>query len=194
MLSPSNLKALRFIYHHGKAEHSFETMKFYTVFLRGFLRNNWGKAVWFVGWKIERPAYLLYETSLDGKIQYMLKTPLEDMGNYDIRTVDVMPLLQQYRAEARVIKGYLNLDPPIKGDIPLQEGERLLALQKPFYQGDFAIDFDRAVYTPGDEYWKNGMVTFYNAVLTSPWNPNLHDERERYWIDADYVRAKGIAV
>ena len=119
----------------------------------------------------------------------MMKTPLEDMGNYDIRNVDVEPLLVSYQAEARVIRGMLDIEPPIKGGVPLEPNEQVLKdLPNPIMQGDFVLSYEHAVLTPGDEYWEGGMVTFYSCKIMSPYNPELLDLRDRYFLPHSLFR------
>lgn len=107
---PLKVKALRFQYRKGIADHSFETMPFYLNVLRGFLRKNAGNIVWLKGGVIEQPAYLLFTTSIENDVVKILSQPLADLGKYEITPVqNPLEIARKYAFNLRVAIGWLKL-------------------------------------------------------------------------------------
>ena len=74
------LRVYRFTY-VGSREFKFEAIPWYKYKLRGFLYDNWGKAVWLMGGIGTREAFLVIEPELDDKIPSLTK-PLRGGGRF----------------------------------------------------------------------------------------------------------------
>lgn len=104
------------MYIKGDAPHTFETMPFYLETLRRFLQNHLGKVVWIKGAIIEKPAYLLFHSSLSEKIWNLLVKPLKDGGAWEILPVKhPVAIATKYLREERLTVGYLELPHMILG-------------------------------------------------------------------------------
>jgi len=89
-------------------------MPFYRFKLRGFLKENLGRAVWlkgeFTGDEEIAPAYLIFYDSLMDRVIELLSEPLEDMGFYEMSYADdPMKIILKYVRREKLAVGYLKL-------------------------------------------------------------------------------------
>jgi len=81
--------ALRFRYKKQSEDpHNWETMPFYIRYLRGFLQEHDGDAVWLKGnTGGEESAYLLFRSELREELIRLMAQPLADLGFYEVASV-----------------------------------------------------------------------------------------------------------
>jgi hypothetical protein len=98
--SLSGHKCIRFQYQKG-AENTppFETLPFYLVKIRSFLKRNLGRAAWFKGNAGgERAAWLIYEDQLAPEVARLLSEPLDAGGFFQVTTTldDANEIMKRY--------------------------------------------------------------------------------------------------
>lgn len=110
-LAQISIKAIRFQYVKvSDTPWNFETMPFYTRYLRSFLYRNNGKATWVKGARVKREAYLIFYSELEDEIIRLMSQPLADLGSYKVTIVqDPIKLLKECITENRIAIGELNI-------------------------------------------------------------------------------------
>ena len=106
MQPKSKLTVYRFTY-VGSREFKFEAIPWYKYKLRGFLYDNWGKAVWLMGGIGTREAFLVIEPELDDRIPSLTK-PLRSGGRFKFSGASFQEQEVLKLAESKPIRvGYL---------------------------------------------------------------------------------------
>jgi len=88
--------ALRFRYKKQSEDpHNWETMPFYLRYLRQFLAEHEGEAVWLKGnTGREEAAYLIFNSELRETIINLMSKPLADLGFYEVTAVSPSEVAQ----------------------------------------------------------------------------------------------------
>ncbi|MCJ7506113.1 hypothetical protein MUP05_06555 [Candidatus Bathyarchaeota archaeon] len=88
-MSQPELTAIKFTYRkQSMTPHNWETMPFYVRYLRGFLQEHDGDAVWLKGnTGGEESAYLLFRSELREELIRLMAQPLADLGFYEVASV-----------------------------------------------------------------------------------------------------------
>ena len=112
------LVALRFQYRkQTETPHNWETMPFYVHYLRQFLAEHEGEAVWLKGnTGGEEAAYLIFDSELRETIISLMSKPLADLGFYEVTAVSPSEVAQFIFTKEKVgslILNNIEIDQPL---------------------------------------------------------------------------------
>ncbi len=102
--------ALRFQFLPDEEHHRFDTIPFYTNYLRSFLSRYEGDVVWVKGREVERDAYLVFKDSIKNEVANLLRRAIHDLERIKIAPMeDPSRLFYDCIVRKRTILGCLEI-------------------------------------------------------------------------------------